>query len=129
MQFGYTIIYVKNVEEALQFYEKAFSCKIKFFAESKLYGELTTGSTILAFCDETFLEKNGLSFNKNRLDELSAGFEIGFMTDDVQAAYEHALANGAQALKEPVKKPWGQIVAYVKDLNGIIVEICNPIQY
>ena len=129
MQFGYTIIYVKNVEETLQFYVQAFSCKIKFFAESKLYGELDTGATILAFCDESFCMKNGLSFTKNRLNELSAGFEIGFMTDNVQVAYDHALAHGAYGVKEPVAKPWGQIVAYVKDANGIIIELCNPISY
>jgi hypothetical protein len=38
-------------------------------------------NTMLAFCNETFLETNGLSFNKNRLHELSAGFEIGFIAD------------------------------------------------
>lgn len=129
MQFGYVIIYVKNVQETLEFYEKAFSCKIKFFAESKLYGELNTGSTLLAFCNEIFLQTNGLSFNKNRLHEISAGFEIGFITDNVQTAYDNALVHGALGLKEPVKKPWGQTVAYVKDLNGNIVEICDPINY
>ena len=25
----------------------------------------------------------------------------------------------------PQEKPWGQVVAYVKDLNGIIVELCT----
>ncbi len=129
MLFGYTIIYVQNVEETLQFYQKAFSCKIKFFAESKLYGELETGTTILAFCDESFCMKNGLEFTKNRSNTTCAGFEIGFMADDVHAAYKLAIAQGAQPLKEPAQKPWGQIVAYIKDLNGIIIEICNPINY
>ena len=129
MQFGYVIIYVQNVEESLDFYQRAFSCKVKFFAESKLYGELDTGKTILAFCDELFCEKNGLSFNKNRSDVAAPGFEIGFLADDVEASYHHAIAQGAQPVKEPVKKPWGQIVAYVKDHNGIIIEICNPISY
>lgn len=129
MQFGYTIIYVQNVQESLEFYQRAFSCKIKFVAESKLYGELDTGKTILAFCDESFCEKNGLSFNKNRSDAAPAGFEIGFIANDVDAAYKHAIAQGAQPLKEPTQKPWGQIVAYVKDLNGIIIEICNAINY
>lgn len=129
MQFGYTIIFVKNVEETLQFYQKAFSFKIKFFAESKLYGELDTGKTILAFCDESFCEKNGLSFNKNRPHTSPAGFEIGFIADDVDVAYKHAISQGAHPLKEPAVKPWGQRVAYVTDLNGIIIEICNAINY
>jgi catechol 2,3-dioxygenase-like lactoylglutathione lyase family enzyme len=129
VKFGYTIIFVQNVEKSLDFYQRAFSCKIKFVAESKFYGELDTGKTILAFCEESFCEKNGLSFNKNRLDSVTAGFEIGFIAGDVHTAYKHAVSQGAQPLKEPAQKPWGQIVAYVKDINGILIEICNEINY
>jgi hypothetical protein len=31
-------------------------------------------------------------------------------------------------VKAPETKPWGQIVAYVRDNNGCIVEICSPIE-
>jgi uncharacterized glyoxalase superfamily protein PhnB len=33
---------------------------------------------------------------------------------------------GAKGIKEPETKPWGQIVAYVEDDFGTIVEICTP---
>jgi lactoylglutathione lyase len=26
----------------------------------------------------------------------------------------------------PTKKPWGQTVAYVRDLDGHLVELCTP---
>jgi hypothetical protein len=26
---------------------------------------------------------------------------------------------------EPVSKPWGQTVAYVRDLDGFLVELCT----
>lgn len=32
----------------------------------------------------------------------------------------------AVAIAEPVTKPWGQTVAYVRDLNGLLVELATP---
>ncbi|RBB92417.1 VOC family protein, partial [Pseudomonas sp. MWU12-2115] len=47
MQFGYTIIYVPEVETSLRFFEQAFGFKRRFLHESGTYGELETGSTTL----------------------------------------------------------------------------------
>jgi catechol 2,3-dioxygenase-like lactoylglutathione lyase family enzyme len=55
-----------------------------------------------------------------------AGIEIGFTTDDVVATFAQAVAAGAIALVEPREKPWGQTVAYVRDPDGVLVEICSP---
>jgi len=49
------------------------------------------------------------------------------VTDDPAAAYKKAVAAGAVAVKPPVLKPWGQTVAYVRDLNGCLIEICSPV--
>jgi lactoylglutathione lyase len=53
--------------------------------------------------------------------------EFGFVTDDVAGAYEAAIAAGATAVSEPAEKPWGQTVAYVRDLNGMLVEFGTDI--
>ena len=44
------------------------------------------------------------------------------MADDVEASFRRALASGAVEVKPPEKKPWGQTVGYVRDLNGFLVE-------
>lgn len=31
-------------------------------------------------------------------------------------------------VKEPQQKPWYQMVGYVRDLNGFLVEICTEIK-
>lgn len=49
------------------------------------------------------------------------------MTERVEEAFKKAVANGAFELKTPVQKPWGQLVGYVKDCNGFLVEICSPL--
>lgn len=126
MKFGYTIIYVSDVEVTINFYQNAFKLEHSFLHESKQYGELNTGDVKLAFVSDSLAESNGVKFIKNNTMKEAAGFEIALITNDVKEGYKHALSNGAIAVKEPTVKPWGQEVAYVRDLNGIIVEICSP---
>ena len=126
MKFGYTIIYVNDVEATLAFYQQAFGLEIGFFHESKQYGELKTGNTTLAFASEALSESNGVTFVKNNKENLAAGFEVALITENVDDAYKNACAAGAIAVKDPVEKPWGQRVAYVRDLNGILIEIASP---
>lgn len=127
MKFGYTIFYVANVPKTLDFYTAAFGLKQAFLHESELYGELDTGATTLAFAADQMAELNGLTIRPNRADALPAACEIAFVTDDPRAAYDHATAAGAMPVAEPAEKPWGQTVAYVRDLNGCLVELCSPI--
>jgi lactoylglutathione lyase len=127
MKFGYTIVYVADVEKTLSFYEKAFNLNILFLHESKEYGELATGVTTLAFASEKLIELNGIQFKKNSRNELSPGFEIAFVYENVADAYQNACKHGAISIQHPIQKPWGQTVAYVRDINGIVVEICSPL--
>lgn len=128
MKYGYTILYVEDVLKTLDFYEKAFGLKRSFIHESNAYAEMKTGETRLAFTSKELAKTNGLDFGQLEKTFAPASFEIAFVTDQVEAAFKEALANGATELKKPVQKPWGQLVAYVKDCNGFLVEICSPIE-
>ena len=61
-------------------------------------------------------------------NETAAGYEIALVTEDPKSAFERAVSAGARPVKALETKPWGQIVAYVRDNNGCIVEICSPIE-
>ena len=56
-----------------------------------------------------------------------AALEIALVDDDVPAAHARALEAGARELAGPKQKPWGQTVSYVRDPNGVLVELCTPI--
>lgn len=71
-------------------------------------------------------QSNGVSFVENSTKNNAPGIEIAFITPDVKQAYQHALNEGAITVKGPSTKPWGQEVAYLRDINGIIVELCSP---
>jgi lactoylglutathione lyase len=125
MHLGYIIIYVTDVEATVAFYEKAFELPLNFLHESKQYADLKTGATKLAFVAESFIEENVMPFAKNSLVNKPAGFEIGLVVANVQEAYEKALKGGAVAVQAPQEKPWGQTIAYVRDMNGVLVELCT----
>ena len=128
MKFGYTIIYVNDVKSTMDFYSKAFNLEKGFIHESLQYGEMITGDTKLAFASDSLGKSNDIIYVENNIKNKSAGLEIAFMTNEVQDNYNHAINNGALSVKEPIKKPWGQLVAYVRDINGILIEICSPIE-
>ena len=47
--FSYVILYVENVQKMIDFYKKAFDLELKFICEEKVYAELKTKNTTLAF--------------------------------------------------------------------------------
>lgn len=122
MKFGYAIFYVDQVEATIAFYEKAFGLARDMVVEGE-FGQLKTGDTKLAFAARKMLpmeaQPAGLGTNPPPV-------EIALVTDDVQAAFDKAVAAGAKAVSSPTKKPWGQIVGYVRDNNGFLVELCTP---
>jgi lactoylglutathione lyase len=127
LKFSYTILYVKNVTAAIEFYEKAFGLKRKFIAPGNSYGELSTGETTLSFASHEQAAtnlKNG--FTKSDRAARPFGIEIGFTTSDVEGACSKAVRAGAVLESPPTVKPHGQTVAYVLDLDGFLVEICTP---
>ena len=125
MQFAYTIIYTHNVLKSIEFFEQAFGIQRRFIVENS-YGELETGTTTLAFAAHELGADNLPNGYIKADDTLPLGIEIALVSDDVSAAFDKAVAAGAQAIKAPMPKPWGQIVAYVRCPDGTLVEICSP---
>ncbi len=128
IRYGYTILYVPNVEETIAFYQKAFGFAQKFITPEKDYGELDTGGTTLAFASYSIAEYNGIAIEKLNPKNSPPPFEITFVCDDIEAAWKQAVEAGAVVVKEPIQKPWGQMVGYLRDVNGFLVEVCTRVK-
>jgi lactoylglutathione lyase len=127
--FGYTIFYVADVEQTVAFYEKAFDFSRKFVTEDNTYGELDTGATTLSFANLDFAGSLFIhEFTVSQLKNPPFGLEIGIVTDDVDQTVAQAIEAGAVLLVEPQTKPWGQVVAYLRDPNGFLVEVCTAME-
>lgn len=124
LRLGYVILYVENLEETIRFYRDLLGLSIKM--EAGTYIELETGGTTLSFnTRESGREITGLPIPDNKRKEQT--FELGLVTEEVEMVVEKLRNEGVPILLEPVKKPWGQVVAYVEDPDGHYIEICTPL--
>ena len=125
MKFKYTILYVDDVTDTLNFYESAFDLEKGMLHESGDYGELNTGNTTLSFSSIKLMKELGK--NPIKPSSNAHSFEIAFETTEVETALAKALKAGATLVQDAKQMPWGQTVAYVSDKNGFLVEICSPV--
>jgi uncharacterized glyoxalase superfamily protein PhnB len=127
IKFAYTILYVENVLKSMEFYQRAFGFSEKMLAPDNSYGEVMSGETTLSFA-QLSLAKSNLKdgFIESDLSKQPFGIEIGFTTDDVEGTLMQAVSAGAVLVEEPKIKPWGQVVAYLRDLDGFLIEVCSP---
>jgi len=126
IKFAYTILYVKNVDKAVDFYENAFGFTKKFVTPEGDYAEIVSGETTISFATTTLANSNLTEgFIESNLNNKPFGIEIGFTTDDVEATVKSAVEAGAVIVENPKTKPWGQVVSYIRDLDGFLIEICT----
>ena len=126
MRLSYTIFYVSDIKKSVHFYERAFGIKNRFIHESGEYAEMETGNTTLAFSANelaaTFFKEG---YRKNVPSEKPAGMQIAFEPEDVERAYDSAIKAGATGVSKPELKPWGWMSAFVRDPDGILVELAK----
>ena len=127
LQYAYTILYVKDVPLTVSFYCNAFGFERKMMTPEGDYAELQSGPTTIAFANLELGASNFKEgFEASKLHGKPFGMELAFTSADVDAAMKKALDHGAVLLEAAVTKPWGQQVGYVRDINGVIVELCTP---
>ncbi len=127
--FGYCIYYVDDVEATVAFFERAFGLARRFVTPEGDYGELDTGQTTLAFASSALAGANLASvggFRPLDPEDRPIATAITLLADDVPAATAAAVTAGARHAVAPTDKPWGQTVAYVRDPNGILIEVATP---
>lgn len=128
LKLGWVIVYVDEPVAASSFYQETFGLRPEFAVPDGSYAQLDTGPTKLAFASH---ELGGQNFpgGVQRVGEADPplNVEIALVADDVDAAYAKALQAGCSKLAEPVDKPHGQRVAYLRDPFGTLVELGTPL--
>ena len=127
MKFAYTILYVEDVEETISRWQTAFGLEIDYLHEDKIYAELNTGETTLSFAELEFGRSHFEDASTRAMfDRAPSRFEIGLVTNDVQAQYTQAISAGMVEVRPPFTQPWGRVVAWLRDSNGILIELSSP---
>jgi uncharacterized glyoxalase superfamily protein PhnB len=129
MRFRYSCIIVKDVPATVAFYEKAFGFALRYMHPTKGYAELDTGATLLSFFGEAFIANNTLlgkhPWRPIRPGEGPTTALLAFDTDSLEQDWQRAIAAGAMVVTEPEPKPWQQTVGYLRDPDGIVIELCT----
>jgi lactoylglutathione lyase len=129
MRFGYTLIYVDDVPATLAQWQAAFGLETRYLHEDGIYGEVETGDggTTLAFVHREFGRGHFEDDDaRAHFDGRPGCLEIALLTDDVPAAYARAVGAGLTAIRPPFTQAWGQVVGWVKDAAGVLVELATP---
>lgn len=126
MHFGYTIIFVNDIAQTVEFYQRAFGLEAQVV--TPMFAQMKTGATALAFgavSNERDELGEAASFRDNMADQDAAGIQISFISEDVGADFARAITAGAISVIAPNTKPWGQMVSRVRDINGVLIGIVS----
>lgn len=130
VRFGYTVVWVPEVEKTVAFYEVAFGMQRRLVTTfgTTTWAEMETGTgTTLAFAsqeeaDRLFSDR----YHANRPDADPAAILISLVVPDVQATWDRAVGAGAIGRDPPKTEPWGQTVARLRDINGVLISLATP---
>ncbi len=128
LKLGWVIVYVDEPITASAFYARTFGLVEEFASPDGSYAQLDTGPTKLAFASYALGEGNFAGgVRRSGPAETPFNVEITLVADDIDLAFEAALAAGCEKLAEPQDKPHGQRVAYVRDPFGTLLELATPL--
>ncbi|MCA9509200.1 MAG: VOC family protein [Myxococcales bacterium] len=133
-QLDYTVLVVEDLDRAVAFYTDVLGISLSHRTGG--YAQLVTGPTRLAlYTREAMAATLGRPIEPPPAPAHAAEgdaplrdrFEIGFLVADVDAAFAEIVAAGAAPVKEPTDRFWGQRTAYVRDPDGHLIELAQPL--
>jgi catechol 2,3-dioxygenase-like lactoylglutathione lyase family enzyme len=121
-------IWVKDLNEALQFYTEKLGFEIRADVTNHHYRWLTVGLSSQPDIEyHLSAPQTGGLFSEDEVRALTQLIEAGklgvgpWKTDDCQKTYEAMKANGVEFVQPPTKRPYGNIEAIFKDNSGNIM--------
>jgi catechol 2,3-dioxygenase-like lactoylglutathione lyase family enzyme len=121
LQFlDYTVLIVAELDRSLDFYVNLLGLPLNH--RSGGYAQLRTGSTRLSLFTREALERTLRKPLQAPSDD-APGFELAFLVENVDEAFDELVAKGARAEQAPMDRFWGQRTAYLRDPDGYLVEL------
>ncbi len=108
LSIGYVNVFVSDYAVAVKFFTEALGLKLTSGDEAFGYASFDAGtiSFAIAKTDDAAL--------------VGRHTGVGFMVDDIDAAYAELLERGVEFEMVPTKQPWGGTLALFKDPDGNI---------
>jgi len=121
----YVVLVVADLDRALAFYVDVIGLPLGH--RSGPYAQLATGTTRLSLYERAAMaETLGRRLDAPAPD--APGFELGFLVDDCDRAFQELVEAGAEPATPPADRAWGQRTAYVRDPDGYLLELAEDIR-
>jgi catechol 2,3-dioxygenase-like lactoylglutathione lyase family enzyme len=110
------VLLVPDVAAALAWYRDVLGCEVEpWRPEPGDYGYVTRDACAIHVARAPAARPNG------------EPFDVYLWVDDVEALHEALRARGADVLHPPTDRPWGMREIRVRDLNGYVLGIGQPV--
>jgi predicted enzyme related to lactoylglutathione lyase len=102
---GYVNIFVRDLERAVEFYQKKLGLALNFSDADHAYASLKAGPISL-----------GLAVaGEDQQELLGRHTGVGLVVDDLEAEYARLVGLGVRFSMPPERQPWGGFMALVDD--------------
>ena len=115
---------VKDMAQMIRFYRDVLGFEIRESEDTKNVYLVKDGTLFLLYGRDDFEKMTDRRYEY--VNGLNGHFEIALYVDtfeNVDAAFKHAIENGATPVMEPTTEPWGQRTCYIADPEGNLIEI------
>jgi len=122
------MLWVADVPATVRFYEDGLGAVLDHAHADGSYAEIRLGSMTLGLVDEADARRHlPVPFRPHATNEAPGAFELYLEVADAEASAATAVIAGAVLLAPPSDKPWGSRVAYLRDPNGVVIELASAL--
>ena len=117
-------LFVNDMVKMIRFYRDVLGFEIKEGEDTSNVYLVKDGTLFLLYGRQDFEKMTSRKYEY--IKGLNGHFEIALYVDtfeEVDKAYEDAIAKGAVSVLEPETEPWGQRTCYIADPEGNLIEI------
>jgi lactoylglutathione lyase len=127
-KFTYTRLLVSNFKACFLFYRDVMGFQPTFGSENDVYADFNTGDVILALFNRLEMSKaigtTKLPAEAQAQDKMALIFKV----EDVDKTWQELKQRGVPLSTGPADHPdWGMRSAYVRDPDGNLIEIYQPL--
>ena len=117
-------IKVSDFNKSLTFYKEVLELPIHIEDKDNQFAELVLGNSLIALLTDATLKD--MSENLKFVNPSARSFLFAVEVNNLEETYNNLLKKGVDFIQEPKSTPWGQKVAYFKDIEGYVWEISEP---
>lgn len=117
-------LFVNDMGTMIRFYRDVLGFEIKEDENTSNVYLIKDGTLFLLYGRKDFETMTSRKYEY--LKGMNGHFEIALYVDtfeEVDIAYEEAIAKGATPILKPTTEPWGQRTCYIADPEGNLIEI------